>query len=452
MASKPIPERLTSENRRLAARQHRKRWADEVTQALAEQRLSIHGAARLAGISPGALQAWLNQDVEPSPRAMAALASVIGRRHLYLLELLGWLPEELSQAPLRLEASARLQESLGEAKRWVEAATTVIGFSGAVLIANALLERSGRWEVTLRQSYRGHRYRTYPYATYVALSRLGEPDPHAPPAVASDTTADREEIQSLIGDELRRANAWWRLPERTTGWSWIKRSDLVISVPLLTASKPRGLRQNLAMPPSICVAGIPFTGSPDVAALLASVLDWAFTGLDAAARERLDVTPWSPRQRLVHAEIARQLLHDATGAGRLLVWSYNAPEPISDTFMELKDDLPLVVFLRAPESLIRYASNRLRDRSSVVELETAQNTIKHALAERDPSTYLTLEVPEPPLEPSGLHDVDRYFDAYVELAFEAAVWLHKTHGGPALDDAPGILAQLWRHEQPGEQA
>jgi transcriptional regulator with XRE-family HTH domain len=151
MQSKPaMPERLTSEERRAAARLDRKRWADVVTQAIAEQRLTIHAVARLAGISPGALQAWLSQDVEPSPRAMAALASVIGRRHLHLLELLGWLPEELSDLPLRLEATARLDESLAEARRWVEAATNVIGFSGAALIANALLERSGRWEVVLR--------------------------------------------------------------------------------------------------------------------------------------------------------------------------------------------------------------------------------------------------------------------------------------------------------------
>jgi hypothetical protein len=113
MQSTPaMPERLTSEERRTAAREYRKRWAIEVTHAIAEQGLTIHAAARLAGISPGALQAWLGQDVEPAPRAMAALASVINRHHLRLLELLGWLPEELGDLPLRLEATARLKDSL----------------------------------------------------------------------------------------------------------------------------------------------------------------------------------------------------------------------------------------------------------------------------------------------------------------------------------------------------
>jgi hypothetical protein len=320
MQSTPaMPERLTSEERRTAAREHRKQWADEVTQAIAEQRLTIHAAARLAGISPGALQAWLGQDVEPAPRAMAALASVINRHHLHLLELLGWLPEELSDLPLRLEATARLQESLAEAQRWVEAATNVIGFSGAALIASSLLERGGKWEVTLRQSYRGHRYRAHPYATHLAFARLGDPDLHEPSTAPVDTDRDRAEIRRLVGDELRRTNASWQPIEWTSNWPWVRRPDLVLSVPVLTAGKPRGLRQNLVVPPSICVVGLPYAGGPDVAALLATALDWAFTDLEAVVRERFDALPDSPRGVEAQSEIARRLLEDPARAGRRLI-------------------------------------------------------------------------------------------------------------------------------------
>jgi hypothetical protein len=446
MQSKPaMPERLTSEARRSAAREHRKQWADEVTQAIAEQRLTIHAAARLAGISPGALQAWLSQDVEPAPRAMAALASVIGRRHLHLLELLGWLPEELSDLPLRLEATARLQESLAEAQRWVEAATNVIGFSGAALIASALLERDGKWEVTLRQSYRGHRYRAHPYATHLAFTRLGDPDPHEPSTVPADTDRDRAEIRRLVGDELRRTNATWQPTEWTSNWPWVRRADLVLSVPLLTAGKPRGLRQNLVVPPSICVVGLPYAGGPDVAALLASALDWAFTDLDAVVRERFDAVPPSPRSVEAQAEIARRLLEDPARTGRRLAWSYNAVGAITNTFLELRPDLPLVVFLKSSNRLLHYAAERHRDSLSAVDLLTGQSTVEHALGQREDSkTYLTLEVPDLPLDTSRQHDVHVSFDVYVELAFAAAEWLRKEHGGPALDDAPGLLAELWR--------
>jgi transcriptional regulator with XRE-family HTH domain len=444
MQSTPaMPERLTSEERRTAAREYRRRWANEVTHAIAEQGLTIHAVARLAGISPGALQAWLGQDVEPAPRAMAALASVINRHHLRLLELLGWLPEELGDLPLRLEATARLQDSLAEAKRWVEAATNVIGFSGAALISNSLLERGGKWEVTLRQSYRGHQYRAPPYATFLAFSRLGDPDPHEPSTAPADTERDRAEIQRLVGDELRRTNASWQPVEWTSNWPWVRRPDLVLSVPLLTAGKPRGLRQNLVVPPSICVVGLPYAGGPDVAALLATALDWAFTDLEAVVRERFDALPDSPRGVQAQSEIARRLLEDPTRAGRRLVWSYNSAVPITNTFLELRPDLPLVVFLKASNRLVQYTAQRQRDKVTAVELLTAQSTVEHALAQRDSSTYLTLEVPDLPLDSTRQHDVHVCFDAYVELAFAAAEWLMKEHGGPSLDDAPGLLAELW---------
>ena len=450
MQSKPaMPERLTSEERRAAARRDRQRWAEVVTQAIAEQRLTIHAVARLAGISPGALQAWLSQDVEPSPRAMAALASVIGRRHLHLLELLGWLPEELSDLPLRLEATARLQESLAEARRWVEAATNVSGFSGSALISSALLERGGKWEVVLRQSYRGQRYRAYPHSTHLGLARLGDPDPHQPSTTTADTEHDRAEIQDLVGDELRRANATWQPLELTGNWPWVKRPDLVLSVPLLKAGKPRGLRQNLVVPPSICVVGIPYAGGPDVAALLGTALDWAFTDLDAVVRERFDAPADSPKGWQAQSEIARRLIEDPTRTGRRLIWSYNAPGPILETFPAVRPDLPLVIFLKASDTLISYAAERLPGKSTVVDLLTAQHTVEHALNQRDDTkTFVTLEVPEHLLDLTVPYDVHGFFDAYVELAFAGAEWLQKEHHGPALDDAPGMLADLWRSHRP----
>ena len=449
MQSMPaMPERLTSEERRTAAREHRKRWADEVTQAIAEQRLTIHAAARLAGISPGALQAWLGQDVEPAPRAMAALASVINRHHLHLLELLGWLPEELSDLPLRLEATARLQESLAEAQRWFEAATNVIGFSGASLISNRLLERGGKWEVTLRQSYRGHRFRAHPYATHLAFARLGDPDPHAPSTEPADTERDRAEIRRLVGDELRRTNASWQPPEWTSNWPWVRRPDLVLSVPLLTAGKPRGLRQNLVVPPSICVVGLPYAGGPDVAALLATALDWAFTDLEAVVREQFDALPDSPRGVEAQSEIARRLLKDPARAGRRLVWSYNAAGAITNTFLDIRPDLPLVVFLKASNRLVHYAAERQHKSVAERDLLNAQSTIEYALSKReDPSTFFTLEVPDLPLDSARQHDVHVCFDAYVGLAFAAAEWLMKDHGGPSLEDAPGLLAELWSSQR-----
>jgi transcriptional regulator with XRE-family HTH domain len=168
MTTKSAPERQTSEDRRVAAREARDRWRTEVRQALAERSLSVHAAARQAGISPGALQAWLSQDIEPAPRAMRELARVIGRNHRHLVSLLGWLPEELQDVPIQLEATFKLREALTEAGRWVEAATAGVSLNGASLIVNAVLEASSDWEAILRHRIRGHRHPVR-YVTDVAL-------------------------------------------------------------------------------------------------------------------------------------------------------------------------------------------------------------------------------------------------------------------------------------------
>jgi transcriptional regulator with XRE-family HTH domain len=443
VTSKHLPERQTTEDRRRAAQELRAGWAEEVRQALAERGLSVHAAARQAGISPGALQAWLNQDVEPSPRAMEALAKVIGRRHLHLVSLLGWLPEELGDTPIQLEATFKLREAMAEAERWVEMASAGLSFGGGSLIASAILDVSSDWEVILRQSRRGRRYQVR-YVTDVALSRVGHPNSHDPSTVPPNMEADRAEVERLVPKALRQTGAYWRLPERAEAWKWLKRPDLVLSAPVLLASKPRGLRPNLTVPPSIVVAGVPFSGAQEVGALLATGLDWAYTDLPVNARQRFGVTPASPDQLVAQTEIARSLLEDPAGAGRRMVWAYGVLEPLLETFQQpfVGPELPLVVFLRIPENLIEYASERGYDAGAI---DMAQHRVRRILDKRGEHRSVTLDVPELPIKPGSLHDLDQSFDAYVELAFEAAQWLHKHHDGPALDDAPGIIGDLWRN-------
>jgi transcriptional regulator with XRE-family HTH domain len=453
MATKQVPKRQTSEDRRKAAHELRDRWASEVRHALAERGMSVHAAARQAGISPGALQAWLQQDVEPSPRAMEALARVVGRRHLHLISLLGWLPKELEEIPIQLEATYKLREALAEAQRWVEAASTSVTFGGGALIANAMLEASGDWEVILRHGTRGRRHRVR-ISTDVAFSRAGQPGPNEPPSSAADTEGDRAEIERLIAPALRQTGASWRRPERTATWTWPKRTDLVCSTPVLLASKPRGLRPKLSSPPSIVVAGVPYSGAPEVGALIASSLDWAFVDLPNGAQQRFGVAAGSGDELAAQAEIARGLLEDPTGAGRCLVWSYNDLEPLVESLREplLGPELPLVAFVRIPESLIEYAGRRLSRGVDAAAIETAQNRIGRLLDQRGNDRSVVLDLPDLPRGPDQTRDVDVVFDAYVELAFEAVQWLHKFHDGPRLETAPGTLGELWRAAQHRGQA
>jgi hypothetical protein len=439
-----------AEQRRASARDARQRWAEEVTQALNEQRLSIHAAAKAIGISPGRLQAWLGQDVEPSPRVMGDLARVIGRRHIHLLQLLDWLPPELGDVPLRLEATEKLQEAMAEAQRWVEGATSSIGLRGGVLVASAVLESTASWQVSLRTASRGRTY-SIPYAMLVAFLRTG-----AERGAAADTQVHRAEIESLVADTMLRASAEWLPPAELTDEDWAPRPDLVLSAPVLCASAPRGLQPNLTVPPSIVVVGLPLTGSQEVAALLAGMLDWAYFELESIGREQFGLgrNPPSEMTGRAQVEVAHRLLERPEGPGRLTVWSYSAVRPILQTFRDIHDDLPVVIFLRAPDSMLDYLTQRLGAEASpdVDLLETAQNVVRRTLlTKRDARTYLILDLPDLPDLPVGEAGLDEHliFDAFVELAFQAAAWLHDSHGGPALGDTRSVLGDLWRKAGPG---
>jgi transcriptional regulator with XRE-family HTH domain len=436
---------MTSNDARGAAHEARRRWADEVIQALAEQRLSINAAAKEIGISPGRLQAWLHQDVEPSPRVMRDLARVIRRSHTHLLQLLEWLPPEMSDAPMRLEATEKLNEAIGEARRWLRGATRAVGIRGGVLVAGAILESSREWGATVRNSVRGQRYPTR-YALRVGF----HPTVDAPhPPTPEDTARDRRRIERAIFDTMLRTSASWLDPGRATGPHWAKRPDLVMTVPSLCASQPRGLRPNLLVPPSIVVTGIPYAGSQEVAALLANLLEWAYLDVRALAAEQFELGPDASANVVERATVtaARRLLEDPSGIARQTVWSYSDPKPVLQTFRHIGPDLPLVILLRAPDSLLSYTTDLYaeRDDPDIDLLEAAQNLVRRTVEQTGQSDrYLIIDVPDLPLGGSKPDEVDLVFDAYVDLAMQAATWLHDKHGAPALEQSDGILGQLWR--------
>jgi transcriptional regulator with XRE-family HTH domain len=432
------PQPKTSEQLRLEHAAARQLWADEVRQALLEQGLTVHACARRAGISPGALQAWLSQDVEPSPRAMERLAHVLGRSHFRLVALLGWLPSELGDVATRFEATEKLKDALAEASRWVESATEVVGLSGGSVLANAVLNASDEWEVLLRQSVRGERHRTR-FVTAAAFSPVGEPASNGP--VDPDRTSlDRGRIEQLLGDVRGQVGADWSPPERAARWR-VKRSDLVLEAPVLLASKPRGLRPNRVVPSNVVVVGIPFTGAPEVASLISTALDWSYTDLRTATRLSFGISASTADETAAETEVASRLVQEAKAGAKVTVWAWNEVEPILRTFSEIGPDRPLVVFIEAPDSLVEFAESHGGHAGAL----RAQDMIRGTLLRRDPSTYTTLRLPDLPLPEQGTpHDVDTFFDAYVECAFEAVQWLCDKHGGPSLDEGTGVLGDLWR--------
>jgi transcriptional regulator with XRE-family HTH domain len=431
-------------DRRIAAAMpYRKRWAEEVQLALTEANLSVSAAAKRANVSPGALQAWLGLKVEPAPRAMEALARAIGRQHSRLVYLLGWLPKELSDIPVKLEATEKLREALSDAQRWVEAATGVIGLSGGSLIANTLLQATADWEVTVRHVRRGRTHRA-PYEARIAFAPA-DGDQAADPS-AADTAGDRERILAHVRDACRRVSATWMDPAAVEPRQ--PRPDLVLSAPVLLASRPREHDPVLEVPESILTVGIPYTGGRTVASLLSTLLGWAYNDVGTVARERFGVAEGDAFNR-AQAEVAKRLLQDPRLTGRFMSWSYASVEPIGQTIGWLDkaaDALPLVVSLRADDDLLDYAAQQTGGDPAAIE--TVQNRVRRELSGRaDPASYLMLDVKVSESLTGSHEDRDVLFDAYVEAAFKAARWLHERHGGPSLDQGTGLLAELWRQQQ-----
>ncbi len=411
--------------------------------------MSIHAAAKAIGISPGRLQAWLSQDVEPSPRVMGDLARVIGRGHLHLLQLLDWLPRQLGDVPLRLEASEKLHEAVAEASRWLHSAEGAVGEEDGTAVARALLKLSNDWEVRLRNVTKGLRYRVR-HSTQLGLSTA----PHGQSERSADaqvnTAMDRQEIVDLVYDAIERTWSRWLTQDEVgaTG-SEFARPDLVLASPVLCAARSRGLRPNLRVPPSIAVFGIPLFGSQEVAALVADMLDWAYFDLVCAVREMQgpDIEASIPSTNRAQIRMARRLLQGPDAVGKLTVWSCDEATPILQTIREIREDLPLVVLLLAPDSTLEYAIRRLNvdGRQAADDLETAQNVARRTLASRrDAGTYLILDLPEVDRGSDPANSADDLFDAYVELAFRVADWLHDQHGAPRLSEASGILSELKR--------
>ena len=435
------PEQPRRRQKRSAeGRPYRQRWATEVLRALQERNLSISKAAAEAGVSSGALNAWLHHDVEPNPRALKALAEVIGRSHIQLLHWLGILPAELSDVPVRLEATEKLREALADTQRWVEAAGAAIGLSSGSLVANALLNATSEWRVTIDPAKRGEHFPA-PYEIRIAFA------PRESQTEAL-TDTDRKRIQAHVRDTSRRTSAEWRDPSESEGWE--VRPDLVLVAPSLLASRPRAQEPNFEVPESILVVGVPYAGSRTVAALLSSLLGWAYNDVGTVARERFGEHEGEAFLR-AQTEVAKRLLREPAVDGRLMVWSYASLEPINDTIElldEAADSLPLVIFLKADDQLLEYASSRAG--SEVTMVESVQNKVRWRLRERQksyPDGQCTLDLHLPPglqIGARSARDDHVLFDAYVEQAFAAAAWLHERHRGPSLDEASGLLADLWR--------
>ncbi len=117
-----------------------------------------------------------------------------------------------------------------------------------------------------------------------------------------------------------------------------------------------------------------------------------------------------------------------------LVWAYDDPEAIDRTLHLLSDSTTLVIAPQLPDEAISYAAYRTgREESALADTQKALETVLRG--RDDPSSYLILPVEDLPIDVTArdsLEDVHATFDAWFELALQAAKWLHQRHGGPEM--------------------
>ena len=441
------PKRLTTDERRSRGASHRRVFAAEVRRALDEQGLTASRAAKLAGVSPGAFNAWLAGDVDPDPRALRDVGMVVGRSHLRLAHLVGYLPDIPSSSLLVVDGVNRQRAAARELLRVIRATEEPAGAAGSATVLRALEQKSEqweRWQVWFQPEHRGVRHKSL-FLTNVAFHQPGATSP-------AKSRRARQELTMLLGDVFPATGAFWRHRDRTETWSWTPPNrDLVLGIPHFLAPRAEALHPNPGVRHPICVAGLPYSGGPNVASILSSLLGWSFASLAFAAFRHYEWEAGLPDEHgkgelvpeaisstaSAQVDLAERYLKSSDEASSRLVWAFDDPEALHRTLHLLGDTSTLVIAPQLPPDLIAYAAHRTgRDESVLAEVQTA---LEATLRDRsDPTTYLLLPAEAIPVDMTAtdaLDDVHATFDAWADLAMAAATWLHEHHGGPEVPES-----------------
>jgi len=391
-------------------------WAAEIKDAIAQQGLTQSEVSKMIGVTPSVLTSWLKGGTDPHVRILGLLAARLGVPEAYQLALLGLLPDELGDPMTRFRVLSDLQRVLDVQTKSLQKFSESLNVRGPGLIAEALLSRSDDWGLELYPREIGGKYRVR-YGTVMQVipnSKRLEP--------LNDL---RDEIEHLITSELNTADASWGLPveERRRHPSAVP--ELCLHVPELNRTRVPGSNADGTLPASILVIGFENSGAPDVASLVADHFGWGFRDASAGVRQELgrrlrntmSQDEWLHRQ----AQIAVRLMQRAETEAARYVWCFGSSASVIQAVPRLRDDLPLVVYLRPTAAMTATVANCANISQEVVR--SADEAVMRELESREPDRWITLKLTDPTL------DIDARFDSWVEQALESADWLERVHGG-----------------------
>src|SRR5262249_37856280 len=149
------------------------------------------------------------------------------------------------------------------------------------------------WQVTVRTSVRGRR----DPGRYETRGGISPVEPGRDPRGGGGEGGRRRGGQ-VVSEALRRGSGRGVGPARPARGRWAARPGpglaVVLAVPSLGPGPPWGRRPNLLVPPSLAVIGVARTGTREVAALLADLLDWAYVDVGSLADEQFGLAPEAP--------------------------------------------------------------------------------------------------------------------------------------------------------------
>jgi transcriptional regulator with XRE-family HTH domain len=468
----------------------REEWARRLCELLADQGRNRQWLAAEIGVSRAQLDKYADGRVTPPGKHLGAIADKLDFDVFEQLELLRWVSTHDARVARERRVEGRRQGIHQELQRLVRLDAELVGTRPAMSALDPLL-RDG-WVVRHWVDWRGRRRRiSYfdileltPPQRLRSLAADGDPGglpahesrsqlPAVDQAAYSGLTRGerrlREIAETVIGtDVFHGQECYWSERQRHVGeyrgrpaaahpglvlvvpWFLRRRYPGDTALPLVPRDDPKGTQFT-----SLAVLGLPYTGAPDVAGVLADeVLRWGCAGVAALTRERWHTYDRPGRARL-EQETARAMARGTDPRAEFAVWFYNEPEALVDTvgLLATADRPAAVLHLRFSDNALRrfllpeWGGVPGREVEDLFAWRDACDAAERAYRDRWPDDWKTVDV-ELTRALRGFDGEDARSDLYiVDLAAEAERWLgqrYEVRREPVLDEERSLLDVLAR--------
>jgi transcriptional regulator with XRE-family HTH domain len=436
-------------------------WAAQLNERLRVQGITRQRLAAEVGIGRAQLDKYADGTVTPPGKHLGRIATILDYDIFEQLERLGWLDQNDVRVARERRFARRRLRIHDELQRLVRLDSEINGVSPATHVLQPLMQDG--WTVRHWRDWRGSRRRV----SYLDIFELSPPSrlrplladttvaaPDRPlPVVDRIATRDltraeqrlREIAVEAIGqDRFHAHECYWSERERHRV-TYRDRSPaeipgLVLAVPwLLRRRYPsdeaallthRGERMGSGLS-SLAIIGLPYSGGPDVAALVADeVLGWGYAGVAMLTRERWHATGGELGEQR-EQQTARLLARGDDPRMETTVWFYNHPAALIGSVDQLASSIrrSAVVHLRFSDAAIdefllpQWGGTPGRERQDLMAWREVCDAAQRSYTRSYPEDWLTIDV-ELSRDHVGFDGEDAREDLYLaDIAGQVEAWL-----------------------------